>query len=210
MNGFKALLGWLMAIPLLGAAVGMFFTSGVHAAFLLLLALIALPPLWRALASMGWTASLGARASLFCAGLVALAVVTVMTEPFGPRAKAYLSGTALAQVAAPAIDPIARATGWDAQPPQQLVDAGPQPPGDPRLAGLPSVGEHGLTPRDVDVLQAAALFCLDELGVSQIASGDKSSVRPDTYYLNFGQTASYAFGEGDIPDLDARIARLER
>jgi hypothetical protein len=208
MNGLKACLGWLIAIPLLGAAVGMFFTSSVHAVFLLVLALIALPPLWKALASMGWTASLGARASLFCAGLFALAIVTVMTEPFGPRAKAYLSGTALAKVAAPAIAPIARATGLDNRP--QPPDTVPQPTRDPRLANLPTVGEHDLSQHDVDVLHAAALYCLDELGVSKVESGDKSATQPDTYYLGFGQTASYAFRANDIPNLDARIARLAR
>jgi len=84
----------------------------------------------------------------------------------------------------------------------------PEFPDDPRIDGLPNVGDHGLTQRDVQVLYAAALYYLESERFKRIEYGDKSTHRPGFYYLNSGGPTNHFFRPQDIPDLEQRIRRL--
>lgn len=79
---------------------------------------------------------------------------------------------------------------------------------DPRIAGIPKVGEGGLTKRDVHVLQAAARYFLETGKAQRVEYGDKSTSRPGVYYLNFGGPANHFFTSDDIPELEGRIWKL--
>lgn len=80
-----------------------------------------------------------------------------------------------------------------------------------RIDGIPKVGQHGLTERDVQILYAAAKYYLETGKASQIVYGDKSVKRPGIYYLNFNNTnENHFFSPEDIPNLDQRIRDLEK
>lgn len=88
----------------------------------------------------------------------------------------------------------------------------PQPvtPSDPRIAGIPKVGEGGLTKRDVQLLHAAAQYFLETGKTQQIEYGDKSLSRPGVYYLNFGGPSNHFFTPNDIPGLEERIRKMSQ
>jgi hypothetical protein len=81
-------------------------------------------------------------------------------------------------------------------------------PADPRIQGIPGVGDGGLTARDVRILHAAAAYYLETGEAQRIEYGDRSASRADTYYLNFGGATNRFFRPSDIPDLEARLQRL--
>lgn len=81
---------------------------------------------------------------------------------------------------------------------------------DPRISGLPKVGEGGLAERDVQILHAAARYYLQMGKSEQVEYGDKSISRPGVYYLNFGKSSNHFFKPEDIPDLEERIRNLNR
>lgn len=76
----------------------------------------------------------------------------------------------------------------------------PQLPQDPRIQGLPKVGESGLTERDVRILYRAAHHFLQTGRCQKIEYGDKSVHRPNTYYLNCGEPRNLFFQPSDIPE----------
>ena len=72
---------------------------------------------------------------------------------------------------------------------------------DPRIQGIPEVGEYGATKRDVEILYAAAHYYLKTGKCKRIEYGDKSASKPNTYYLNFGGNKNHFFKPQDIPGL---------
>ena len=66
----------------------------------------------------------------------------------------------------------------------------PQPaaPKDPRIAknAIPKVGEGGLTEKDVEILNQGALKFLNSGKCTKVEFGDKSTSKPNTYYINCG------------------------
>lgn len=76
-------------------------------------------------------------------------------------------------------------------------------PLDPRIAGLPKVGENGLTRRDVETLYRGAAYFLETGKCRKIEYGDKSTSRRDTYYLNCGPENLF-FKEADLPPRSTR------
>ncbi len=87
----------------------------------------------------------------------------------------------------------------------------PQPvlQSDPRIAGLPKVGQGGVTDRDVKILQAAAMYYLETGVARRIEYGDKSVNRPGVYYLNFGGPTNHFFTAADIPGIEHRMKSME-
>ena len=71
---------------------------------------------------------------------------------------------------------------------------------DPRIKGMPKVGQYGLIKRDVQVLYAAAKHFIQTGKCSHIEYGDKSTSKPNTYYLNCGGE-NHFFKPSDIPGL---------
>ena len=57
---------------------------------------------------------------------------------------------------------------------------------DPRINGIPKVGQYGATEKDVEILYAAAKHFLESKKCKKIEYGDKSTSKPNTYYLNCG------------------------
>jgi hypothetical protein len=70
---------------------------------------------------------------------------------------------------------------------------------DPRIKGIPKVGEYGATEKDVEILYAAAKHFLESKKCKKIEYGDKSTSKPNTYYLNCGGTKNHFFKLSDIP-----------
>ncbi|OED45148.1 hypothetical protein AB833_00165 [Chromatiales bacterium (ex Bugula neritina AB1)] len=83
--------------------------------------------------------------------------------------------------------------------PKDLV----QPPikTDPRIRGLPKVGEYGATKRDVEVLYFASHHFLEMGKCKTIEFGDKSVSKSGVYYLNCGGPSNLFFKPSDIPGL---------
>ncbi len=81
--------------------------------------------------------------------------------------------------------------------------AQPDLPRDPRIEGLPKVGENGLTRRDVETLYRGAVYFLETGKCLKINYGDKSISRRDTYYVNCGGSANLFFREADLPPRSA-------
>lgn len=81
-------------------------------------------------------------------------------------------------------------------------------PADPRINGLPKVQKGAATLRDVQILEAAARYFLDEKGEKRVEYGDVSGSKPGTYYLNFGGNQNHFFRPSDIPNLEQRILDL--
>ena len=75
----------------------------------------------------------------------------------------------------------------------------PSRPRDPRINGMPKVGEDGLTRRDVDILYRGAAHYLQSGHCKKIEFGDKSTSRRDTYYVYCGGPANIFFTEKDLP-----------
>jgi len=79
---------------------------------------------------------------------------------------------------------------------------------DPRIEGLPEIGQGGVLLRDVQILHAAARFYIETGQARKIEYGDKSVNRAGTYYLNFGGPKNHFFKVADIPDLERRIKEM--
>ncbi len=80
---------------------------------------------------------------------------------------------------------------------------------DPRIS-LPLAPGDGLNERDVLILHAAARYYL-EIGLAKLIEfGDKSVSKAGVYYLNFGEPQNHFFRPSDIPDLEARIQKLQK
>jgi len=78
------------------------------------------------------------------------------------------------------------ASGLSAQRPSEPPQ--PKTPNDPRIAkdAIPKVGEGGLSEKDVQILYKGALKFLNSGKCSRVELGDKSTSRPNTYYINCG------------------------
>lgn len=76
----------------------------------------------------------------------------------------------------------------------------PALPRDPRIApdAFPKVGQGGLTERDVRILHKGALKYLSAGDVSRVVYGDKSTNKPDTYYINGGGPKNIFFTAKDV------------
>jgi hypothetical protein len=72
---------------------------------------------------------------------------------------------------------------------------------DPRINGIPKVGEYGATEKDVEILYTAARHFLESKKCKKIEYGDKSTSKPNTYYLNCGGAKNHFFKLSDIPRL---------
>jgi hypothetical protein len=77
--------------------------------------------------------------------------------------------------------------------------AQPKLPHDPRVSGLPKVGEGGLTEIDVAILHRGAKHFLDSGRCKRIEYGDKSTSKPNTYYVNCGGPRNLFFKPSDLP-----------
>lgn len=82
----------------------------------------------------------------------------------------------------------------DKQQPSDLLD-------DPRISGIPDVGQFGATEKDVRILYTAAKHFLATNKCNKIEYGDKSTSKPNTYYLNCGGPTNHFFEPSDIPGL---------
>lgn len=69
---------------------------------------------------------------------------------------------------------------------------------DPRIKGLPKVGQYGATKKDVQVLYKAAHYYLKTGKCNKIEYGDKSTSKTGVYYLNCGGRNMF-FKPSDIP-----------
>lgn len=74
-------------------------------------------------------------------------------------------------------------------------------PNDPRISGIPEVGQFGATETDVRILHTAAKHFLETNKCDKIEYGDKSTSKPNTYYLNCGGPTNHFFKPSDIPGL---------
>lgn len=83
--------------------------------------------------------------------------------------------------------------------PTRPVDR-PQPKfsNDPRIQGIPKVGQYGLTKSEVELLYRAAEYFLRTGRCSLIAYGDKSVRKPNTYYVNCDGRENLFFKPSDI------------
>ncbi len=75
----------------------------------------------------------------------------------------------------------------------------PALPTDPRISGLPRVGEGGLSKRDVLILHRGAMHFLKTNRCQRIEFGDKSVSRKNTYYVNCGGPQNLFFTPSEIP-----------
>lgn len=71
---------------------------------------------------------------------------------------------------------------------------------DPRILedAIPSVGQGGLTQKDVDILYRGAAKYLDSGRCSRIEYADKSTSKPNTYYVNCGGPKNFFFTPADL------------
>jgi hypothetical protein len=71
---------------------------------------------------------------------------------------------------------------------------------DPRIAkdAIPSVGDSGLTAGDVQILHRGAKHYLDSGRCARVEFADKSTSKPNTYYVNCGG-ANLFFTPADLP-----------
>lgn len=70
---------------------------------------------------------------------------------------------------------------------------------DPRIQGLPKVGENGLTEEDVRILHRGARYFLESGQCKRVELGDKSLSRQNTYYINCGEPRNRFFTPADLP-----------
>ena len=71
---------------------------------------------------------------------------------------------------------------------------------DSRITGLPTVGEHGLTERDVRILHRGAKHFVDSGKCQKVEYGDKSTSKRNTYYVNCGEPRNRFFTPASIAD----------
>lgn len=59
---------------------------------------------------------------------------------------------------------------------------------DPRIepSALPKVGQNGITAEELKILHKGALYMLNSGRCSRVEYGDKSTSKPNTYYVNCG------------------------
>ena len=90
------------------------------------------------------------------------------------------------------------ASGLSTDKPQPLKQ--PSITRDPRIAedAFPKVGEGGLTERDVRILHKGALKFLISGAVTRVVFGDKSTNKPNTYYINGGGPKNLFFTASDV------------
>ncbi|HWQ69936.1 MAG TPA: SH3 domain-containing protein [Patescibacteria group bacterium] len=90
------------------------------------------------------------------------------------------------------------ATALSASAPPEL----PQPslPSDPRIAkgAFPKAGEYSLTEQDLLVLHKGAIKFLNAGKCSHVEYGDKSTNKPNTYYINCGGPTNMFFTPSDV------------
>ncbi len=72
---------------------------------------------------------------------------------------------------------------------------------DPRINGLPKVGQYGATKRDVYILYAAAHHYLKTGLCKNVEYGDKSASKKGVYYLNCGGPKNLFFKPSHIPGI---------
>ncbi len=79
-----------------------------------------------------------------------------------------------------------QASGLSQQRPSEPRQPAPQTV--PRIAkdAIPKVGQGGLSQKDVQILYKGALKFLNSGQCSRVELGDKSTSRPNTYYINCG------------------------
>jgi hypothetical protein len=77
--------------------------------------------------------------------------------------------------------------------------AQPKLPADPRIGGIPKVGQGGLTERDVVILHRGAKHFIDSGRCKRVEWGDKSVSKPNTYYVNCGGPRNLFFKPSDLP-----------
>ena len=70
---------------------------------------------------------------------------------------------------------------------------------DPRIQGIPKVGEYGLTKTDILVLHRGAKHFLNTGRCDHIEYGDKSTNKQNTYYVNCGGSPNLFFKPSDLP-----------
>lgn len=75
----------------------------------------------------------------------------------------------------------------------------PQELQDPRIerGALPQVGEFGLTQEDINILWKGANLMLKQGRCTRVVSGDKSTSKPNTYYVSDGPR-NYYFTANDV------------
>ena len=71
---------------------------------------------------------------------------------------------------------------------------------DPRITGLPKVGDHGLTKRDVQILHRGAKHFVESGKCQKVEYGDKSTSKRNTYYVNCGEPRNRFFTPASIAD----------
>jgi hypothetical protein len=78
------------------------------------------------------------------------------------------------------------AAGLSATKPAEMIQ--PSLPSDARIDkdAFPKVGESGLTEQDVRLLHRGAIKLLNSGKCSRVEYGDKSTSKPNTYYVNCG------------------------
>ncbi len=83
-------------------------------------------------------------------------------------------------------------------------------PTDPRIKGIPKVGEDGLSKRDVLLLSRAAHHYVKTGGCARVEWADESVNRAGQYYLNCGPVGNVFFNKSDIPWADSLLAFILR
>ncbi len=69
---------------------------------------------------------------------------------------------------------------------------------DPRIKGIPKVGEYGNTERDILILRKGALKMIESGRCQEVEYGDKSSSRAGYYYVNCGGPRNLFFTADDV------------
>lgn len=70
---------------------------------------------------------------------------------------------------------------------------------DPRIEGIPKVGENGLTEQDVRILYQGAEHFLQTGRCARVEFGDKSLSKKDTYYVYCGGPGNIFFTRAELP-----------
>lgn len=70
---------------------------------------------------------------------------------------------------------------------------------DPRITGIPKVGQGGLTKRDVVILHRGAKHFIESGRCGRVEYADKSVSKPNTYYVNCGGPRNHFFKPSDLP-----------
>jgi hypothetical protein len=70
---------------------------------------------------------------------------------------------------------------------------------DPRISGIPKPGDGGLTKTDIAILYRGGQYFLDSGQCKLIEYGDKSTSKPNTYFVNCGEPRNRFFKPSDLP-----------